>query len=105
MPRVIGVDIPNNKQLVISLTYIFGVGRTTAEKICKDLNLDPVMKAQDLTEEEVTNLATHIQKTYPVEGQLRRTIAGNISRLRDAYPAFCPTSLEAGLHESFTRTS
>lgn len=83
MPRVIGVDIPNNKQLVISLTYIFGVGRTTAEKICKDLNLDPVMKAQDLTEEEVTNLATHIQKTYPVEGQLRRTIAGNISRLRD----------------------
>lgn len=83
MPRVIGVDIPNNKQLVISLTYIFGVGRTTARKICADLNLDPEMKAQDLTEEEVTNLATHIQKTYPVEGQLRRQVAGNISRLRD----------------------
>jgi len=83
MPRVIGVDIPNNKRLEISLTYIYGVGRTTAAKICKDLNLDPGMKAQDMTEEEITNLATHVQKTYPVEGQLRRTIAGNISRLRD----------------------
>ena len=83
MPRVIGVDIPNNKRLEISLTYIFGVGNTTAKKICAALNLDPGMKAQDLTEEEITNLANHIQKTYPVEGQLRRTIAGNISRLRD----------------------
>ena len=83
MPRVIGVDIPNNKRLAISLTYIFGVGDTTAKKICASLNLDPGMKAQDLTEEEITNLADHIQKTYPVEGQLRRTIAGNISRLRD----------------------
>lgn len=83
MPRVIGVDIPNNKRLEFSLTYIFGIGRTTAAKICKDLGLDPGMKAQDLTEEEVATLAGHIQKTYPVEGQLRRTIAGNISRLRD----------------------
>ncbi len=83
MPRLIGVDIPNNKRLEISLTYIFGIGRTTASKICKELNLDPGMKAQDLTEEELQNLATYIQKTYPVEGQLRRAIAGNISRLRD----------------------
>ena len=83
MPRVIGVDIPNNKQLAFSLTYIFGIGKSTAMKICKELSLDPTIKAQDLTEEEVTNLAGHIQKTYPVEGQLRRTIAGNISRLRD----------------------
>ncbi len=83
MPRVIGVDIPNNKRLEISLTYIFGVGKTTSLKVCKALNLDPGMKAQDLTEEEITSLASHIQKTYPVEGQLRRTIAGNIGRLRD----------------------
>jgi len=83
MPRVIGVDIPNNKRLEISLTYIYGVGQTTSAKICKDLNLDPGMKAQDLTEEEIQNLATHVQKTYPVEGQLRRAVAGNISRLRD----------------------
>ena len=83
MPRVIGVDIPNNKRLEFSLTYIFGIGRSTSAKVCKALNLDPGMKAQDLTEEEITILATYIQKTYAVEGQLRRTVAGNISRLRD----------------------
>ena len=83
MPRVIGVDIPNNKRLEISLTYIFGVGKTTSLKICDALNLDRGMKASDLTEEQVTNLSTYIQKNYPVEGALRRVIAGNISRLRD----------------------
>ena len=83
MPRVIGVDIPNNKRLEISLTYLFGVGKTTSLKICKDLGLDVGMKAGDLTEEQVQNLATHLQKNFAVEGQLRRTIAGNISRLRD----------------------
>jgi len=83
MPRVIGVDIPNNKRLEISLTYIFGVGRTTSKKVCEALRLDPGMKANDLTEEQITELAAYIQKTYPVEGQLRRAIAGNISRLRD----------------------
>ena len=83
MPRVIGVDIPNNKRLEYSLTYIFGIGHSTSVKICEALNLDVAMKAQDLTEEQVQTLATYIQKTYPVEGQLRRTIAGNISRLRD----------------------
>lgn len=83
MPRVIGVDIPNNKRLEISLTYIFGVGRTTSLKICDALNLDRGMKASDLTEEQITQLAAYVQKNYSVEGQLRRTIAGNISRLRD----------------------
>ena len=83
MPRVIGVDIPNNKRLEISLTYIYGVGKSTAEKICDDLKLDRGMKASDLTEEQLTNLASYVQKTYVVEGQLRRTVAGNISRLRD----------------------
>jgi small subunit ribosomal protein S13 len=83
MPRVIGVDIPNNKRLEISLTYIFGIGRTTGTKICSALELDPGMKAGELTEEQIQNLAAYIQKTYPVEGQLRRVIAGNISRLRD----------------------
>ena len=65
MPRVIGVDIPNNKRLEFSLTYIYGVGRTTAAKICAEMQLDPGLKAQDLTEEQITNLATYIQKTYP----------------------------------------
>ena len=83
MARVVGVDIPNNKRLEIALTYIFGVGRTTSNKIIKDLQLDPDMKARDLTEEQLTTLANHIQKEYEVEGQLRRQLAASISRLRD----------------------
>jgi small subunit ribosomal protein S13 len=83
MPRVIGVDIPGNKRLEVALTYIFGVGRSTSQEVCRDLGLDPGMKANDLTEEQITNLANHLQKNYSVEGQLRRSIAGNVSRLRD----------------------
>ena len=75
MARVVGVDIPNNKRMDIALTYIFGVGRNTATKVCKDLGLDPAMKASDLTEEQVTTLAKHLQKEYSVEGQLRRESA------------------------------
>jgi len=83
MARVVGVDIPNNKRLEIALTYIFGVGRTTALKVCSELGLDPAMKARDLTEEQVTNIANHLNKNYDVEGQLRRKLAAAISRLRD----------------------
>ena len=83
MPRVIGVDIPNNKRLEIALTYIYGVGRTTAQKICDDLKYDRGMLARDLTEDQITSLAQHVQKAYPVEGQLRRQVAASINRLRD----------------------
>jgi len=83
MPRIIGVDIPNNKRLDIALTYIFGIGRATAAKVCEDLGLDPGLKARDLTEEQITTLAAHIQKAYQVEGQLRRQVAAAINRLRD----------------------
>ncbi len=83
MARVIGVDIPNDKRLEISLTYIFGVGRKTALDVCRDLNLDPGMKSRDLNEEQLTNLANHLRKNYSVEGDLRRSLAQAISRLRD----------------------
>ena len=83
MPRVIGVDIPSNKRIEIALTYIYGVGRVTAAKICQDLGLDPGLRARDLTEEQLTTLANHVQKEYTVEGQLRRQVAASISRLRD----------------------
>ena len=83
MPRVIGVDIPNNKRLEIALTYIYGVGRSTSKKVCEGLSLDPGMRASELTEEQIGHLANYIQKNFSVEGQLRRLIAGNISRLRD----------------------
>lgn len=83
MPRVIGVDIPPNKRLEVSLTYVYGVGRITAQKVCKSLALDPGIKARDLTEEQVATIANHLQKEYLVEGQLRRSIASAIGRLRD----------------------
>jgi len=83
MPRVVGVDIPNNKRLEFALTYIFGVGRTTSKKVCKDLDLDPSMMARDMTEEQITTLAHHLEKQYEVEGDLRRSTAAAIARLRD----------------------
>ena len=83
MPRIVGVDVPANKRVEIALTYIYGVGRTTANRICDELKLERGMKARDLTEEQVAALATFIQKAYPVEGQLRRTVAAAVNRLRD----------------------
>jgi small subunit ribosomal protein S13 len=83
MPRVIGVDIPGNKRLEIALTYIYGIGRTSATKVCTSLGLDPGMKANDLSEEQITNLANFVNKEYQVEGNLRRQIASSIGRLRD----------------------
>ena len=83
MARIVGVDIPNNKRLEIALTYIFGVGRTRSLEVCKALNLDPAMKARDLSEEQTTEIANHLTKNYAVEGDLRRQVAMDIGRLRD----------------------
>lgn len=83
MPRVIGVDIPPNKRLEIALQYIYGVGKTTAHQVCDALKLDRGIKARDLTEEQLANLANYLQKEYAVEGTLRRQIAASIGRLRD----------------------
>ena len=83
MPRVIGVDIPNNKRLEIALTYIFGVGRPTSARVCEELSLDPGMKAGDLNEEQATLIANHLQKNYAVEGTLRRQVSASITRLRE----------------------
>jgi small subunit ribosomal protein S13 len=83
MPRVIGVDIPPNKRLEIALTYIYGVGLATSHQVCDALKLDRGVKARDLTEEQIANLANYLQKEYPVEGTLRRQVAAAIGRLRD----------------------
>src|SRR5688500_276863 len=83
MPRVIGVDIPPQKRLEIALTYLYGVGRPTALKVCDALKLDRGMKARDLTEEQIAGLANYIQKEFSVEGQLRRQVSAAIGRLRD----------------------
>jgi len=81
MPRVIGIDIPDNKRLEISLTYIFGIGRTLAKKLIALANLDPNMKARNLTEDDIAKLNSLLQSEFVVEGDLRRQVQGNIKRL------------------------
>lgn len=81
MPRIIGVDIPGNKRLVVSLTYIFGIGRARAEEIIAKLGLDQEMRAQKLSGEDVAKINALLQSEYLVEGDLRRQIQNNIKRL------------------------
>ncbi len=83
MPRIVGVDIPNNKRVEIALTYIYGVGSTTARKVCEQLHFKPALRAKDLTEEDVQHIAALLEKTFLVEGSLRRQIAQNVQRLKD----------------------
>jgi small subunit ribosomal protein S13 len=83
MARIAGVNLPNQKRLVIGLTYIFGIGEPTAEKICAALGLSPDTKVRDLTEDEVARLRDHIDSTYQVEGDLRRERTQAIKRLQE----------------------
>ena len=83
MARIAGVDIPRDKRVVISLTYIYGIGRTTAEKIVASVNLDPSRRVKDLDEAEVTRLREFIDRNYIVEGDLRREVNMNIKRLME----------------------
>ena len=83
MPRIFGVDIPKEKRVEMSLTYIYGIGRSLSNKILKVANISPDKRAKDLTEEEVAKLSSIIQKDYKVEGDLRRDISANIKRLID----------------------
>lgn len=81
MPRIIGIDIPSNKRLEISLTYIFGIGRHLSNEIISKLGLNPNLRAKDLTEEQVGKINALLQNEYLVEGDLRRQVQGNIKRL------------------------
>lgn len=83
MPRIAGVDIPSNKRIEIALTYIYGIGRTTAQKILKEAGIDFGKKAGELTEEEVAKIREIIDRDYKVEGELRKEIAMNIKRLME----------------------
>jgi small subunit ribosomal protein S13 len=80
MARIAGVDIPREKRLEVSLTYIFGVGRTTAQKVCDETQMSRDTRVRDLTEEEVARLRTFIDQNLEVEGDLRRDISQNIKR-------------------------
>ena len=82
MARLAGINIPDNKHAVISLTYIFGIGRTTAKKLCAQTGVSPSAKVSDLTEGELDLLRTEISN-LPVEGDLRREVQLNVKRLLD----------------------
>ncbi len=83
MPRLLGVDIPNDRPTVVSLTYLFGVGPKTARELCHNAGIDANVAARDLREDELGRLAALLDKDYVVEGQLRRQLTQNIARLRD----------------------
>lgn len=82
MARIAGVDIPNEKRVVISLTYIYGIGQPLAAKILKDVNVSEDTRVKDLTEEELTKIRNEVSK-YKVEGDLRREVSLNIKRLTE----------------------
>lgn len=83
MPRVVGIDIPDNKRIKYALTYIKGVGESRAEEIINLLNLDKGMRAHDLTEEQISEISSLVDKKYIVEGELRRRVQENIKRLKE----------------------
>ena len=83
MPRIAGIDIPTDKQIKISLTRIFGIGDAIAAEILKKTGVDGNVRTKDLTDEEVQRIAATIDSDYEAEGQLRRTLAQNINRLKE----------------------
>jgi small subunit ribosomal protein S13 len=83
MPRIVGVDIPNDKSMWVSLTYIYGIGRYTSEQILKEAGVEKSVKAGRLTEDELSRITQIIERNYVIGGQLRRQVSQNIARLRD----------------------
>ena len=83
MARISGVNIPSGKRVQVALTYIFGIGNTRAKKICEDAKLNPSKRVNALTEQELTTIRDLIDKSYVVEGDLRRDNAVNLKRLVD----------------------
>ena len=83
MPRIAGVDIPNNKRVEIALTYIFGIGRTVSNNILKETSISPAVKVKDLTDQEITLIRGVLEKKCKVEGDLRKDINIKIKRLME----------------------
>jgi small subunit ribosomal protein S13 len=81
MPRILGVDIPGDKRVDTSLTYIYGIGRTRAAEICQRTQIDPALRARELTDSDVAAIVQVLQDSFTVEGDLRRQVAQNIRRL------------------------
>ena len=83
MARIAGVDLPREKRVEIGLTYVYGIGRVSSNKILKEANVNPDTRVRDLTDEEVARIRDVIDASYTVEGDLRREIALNIKRLQE----------------------
>jgi small subunit ribosomal protein S13 len=83
MPRILGIDIPNDKPTHISLRYIYGIGPTTALRVCEQARVDPQRRARELSDDEISRITTILDRDYTVEGPLRRQVQQNIARLKD----------------------
>jgi len=83
LARIVGVDLPKNKQIGIALTYIYGIGRTSALKICEAAGVDPTIRTSDLTDTQIRDIRNVIQQSYKVEGALKAEVNMNIKRLID----------------------
>lgn len=83
MPRIAGVDIPNEKQVWVALTYIYGVGIKTSKDILKEAGIEEAIRAGKLSEDEVSRIGSIIDRNYVIEGQLRRKVGQDVARLRD----------------------
>ena len=83
MPRIVGVNIPDNKSIEIALTYVYGIGKSLSRKILAETKIDPSKKAKDLTSQEINQLRESIERKSKIEGDLRRQIMINIKRLKD----------------------
>lgn len=83
MVRIAGINIPDNKRIEVALTYIFGIGLSTSQKILKELSIDPDTRTKDLVTEDANRLREAIEKKYRVEGELRHVVKSNIKRLKE----------------------
>lgn len=83
MARIVGVDLPKNKRMEIAMTYIYGIGRSVAQKLLTDLQIDWNKKVKDLTEDEIIKIRDYIEKHLKVEGDIRREVIANIKRLSE----------------------
>lgn len=83
MPRIAGINIPEEKRIEVALTYIFGIGQSLANKILEETKINPAKRAKELAPEEVARLRDEVEKNYRVEGDLRRQLQTNIKRLKD----------------------
>lgn len=83
MPRILGVDIPKNKKVKISLSYLYGIGFSNVLGILKEVNIDPDKKAKDLSDDEIARITSYVQSHYKIEGELRRQVSQNVRRLID----------------------